>query len=206
MSDIRDFCPLWGEWEVESKLGEGSYGAVWKVKRNVVGGKVYYAAVKHISIPKDESEIDRLIDEGIFTDQESAKRYYDNTLKSLVDEIDAMHALRGYTNIVFSAEQSRTYLSGGRANEALEAALAAFPAMPDGTVLTTPEGILALSNAGRFCETGTVVPCGVLESEEKIISLGLSPDGRTVSVNGNRYDAVTLEPLPAETQDWEIPG
>ena len=100
MSDIRDFCPLWGEWEVEKKLGEGSFGAVWKVKRNIVGGKVYYAAVKHISIPKDESEISRLIDEGIFLDKESAKHYYSHMLQSISDEIDTMHKLLGYTNIV----------------------------------------------------------------------------------------------------------
>ena len=72
MSDIRSFAPLWGEWEIEKKLGEGSYGAVWKVRRNVVGGRVYYAAVKHISIPKDESEIDQLIGEGIVSDENSA--------------------------------------------------------------------------------------------------------------------------------------
>ena len=100
MSDIRSFAPLWGEWEIEKKLGEGSYGAVWKVRRNVVGGRVYYAAVKHISIPKDESEIDQLIGEGIVSDENSARHYYARMLQSISDEIDAMHKLRGYTNIV----------------------------------------------------------------------------------------------------------
>ena len=100
MSDIRDFCPLWGEWEAEKKLGEGSFGAVWKVKRNAIGGRVFYAAVKHISIPKDESETDRLIGEGIFSDEESAVHYYSHMLQSIAEEIDAMHKLQGYTNIV----------------------------------------------------------------------------------------------------------
>ena len=100
MSDIRDFVPLWGEWELDSKLGEGSFGSVWKVRREGVGGRVYYAAVKHISIPKDQSEIKRLIDEGIFQDEVSAVHYYDHMLQSLADEIDAMYKLRGYTNIV----------------------------------------------------------------------------------------------------------
>ncbi len=100
MSDIREFCPLWGEWELDRKLGEGSFGTVWKVKRNVVGGRVYYAAVKHISIPKDDSEVDRLIGEGIFSDEGSAGHYYSHMLQSIMDEIDAMHKLQGYTNIV----------------------------------------------------------------------------------------------------------
>ena len=100
MSDIREFCPLWGEWELDRKLGEGSFGDVWKIKRNVVGGRVYYAAVKHISIPKDDSEIKRLIGEGVFTDEQSAIQYYDHMLQSIMNEIDAMHKLQGYTNIV----------------------------------------------------------------------------------------------------------
>ena len=100
MGDIRDFCPLWGEWEIEGKLGEGSFGTVWKVRRNIVGGRVYYAAVKHISIPKDEGEVDRLISEGIFADDASVKHYYSHMLQSIADEIDAMHKLQGYTNIV----------------------------------------------------------------------------------------------------------
>ena len=99
MSDIHDFNPLWGEWEIEGKLGEGSFGTVWKACRKVIGGKLYYAAVKHISIPKDESEITRLVDEGVFSNEASAILFYDHMLQSLVDEIDTMHELRGYTNI-----------------------------------------------------------------------------------------------------------
>ena len=100
MSDIRYFRLPWKEWELESKIGEGSFGTVWKVKKRVLGGKVFYAAVKHISIPKDENEIDRLIGEGVFSDEQSANHYYDHMLQSIIDEIDAMHKLQGYTNIV----------------------------------------------------------------------------------------------------------
>ena len=100
MSDIMKFSPLWGEWEIDSKLGEGSFGAVWKIRRKLIDGRIYYAAVKHISIPKDEGEFQHLIDEGIFTDRESAVEYYRHMLQSLMDEIDTMHTLQGYTNIV----------------------------------------------------------------------------------------------------------
>ena len=88
MSDIRDFCPLWGEWQAEEKIGEGSFGAVWKMKRNVVGGKVFYAAVKHIPIPGHEGETDRLIAEGICSGEESAKHYYARMLQAIADEIE----------------------------------------------------------------------------------------------------------------------
>lgn len=100
MDDIRSFCPLWGEWEADEKLGEGSFGAVWRIRREGFGGQTYYAAVKHISIPKDESEIRSLMDEGILDSRESAVRYYNKMLDSLVGEIDTMHQLQGYTNIV----------------------------------------------------------------------------------------------------------
>ena len=100
MSDIRDFCPLWGKWEAEKELGRGSFGSVWKMKRDVMGGKVYYAAVKHISIPQEDSELGNLVADGIFSNELSAKKYYDQMLQSILEEIDAMHKLQGYTNIV----------------------------------------------------------------------------------------------------------
>ncbi|MBQ9252445.1 MAG: protein kinase [Clostridia bacterium] len=100
MGDIAQFCPLWGEWEVDSKLGTGSYGTVWKMRRRLFNGKEYFAAVKHISIPYDESEVRHLLEENVFADDESAVNYFQQVLQSLVIEIDAMHQLRGYTNIV----------------------------------------------------------------------------------------------------------
>lgn len=100
MEDIRKFCPLWGEWEVDSKLGSGSFGEVWKMRRTMFNGQVYYSAVKHISIPQDEAEIKQLLDENVFSNESSAAGYYKQVLQSLVTEIDTMHKLRGYTNIV----------------------------------------------------------------------------------------------------------
>ena len=113
MSDIRDFCPLWGEWEADAKIGEGSFGAVWKMKRKLLSGNFYYTAVKHISIPKDESEIERLVGEGVFMDEQSAVNYYSHMLESISIEIDAMHKLQGYTNIVAYEDHKVIPKAGG---------------------------------------------------------------------------------------------
>ena len=99
MADIRDFCPLWGFWEPEERLGTGSLGTVWKMK-GVYLGTTYYSAVKHISVPKDPLEIRQLMDEGVFTNEESAHQYYDRIRDQLLDEINTMFTLRRYTNIV----------------------------------------------------------------------------------------------------------
>ena len=100
MSKIQDFSPLWGEWVPVEKLGEGSFGTVWKISRKFLNNQVFYAAVKHISIPQDEREVNSLIAEGIFSDEQSARRYYEGKLQQLANEISIMYKLQGYTNIV----------------------------------------------------------------------------------------------------------
>ena len=44
---------LWPEWTVDSHLGSGSFGHVYKIRRTDIGG-TYYAALKVISIPSGE--------------------------------------------------------------------------------------------------------------------------------------------------------
>ena len=100
MSGIQDFSPLWGEWTPGEWLGEGSFGTVWEISRKVPGNPDFRAAVKHISIPQDEKEIRNMLAEGVFSDERSASAFYDGQLRSLMDEVNIMHRLRGYTNIV----------------------------------------------------------------------------------------------------------
>lgn len=104
MSSVFDFCPLWGTWEIDRNsepLGKGSYGTVWKAhRRDAVTGDVFYSAIKHISIPRDERDIAALMEDSVFSNRESAKQYYSKILESLVSEIKTMYSLRGNTNIV----------------------------------------------------------------------------------------------------------
>ena len=99
MTNIHQFEPLWRVWEIEEELGEGSYGKVYKAVRNEFGA-TYYAAIKHISIPINQTEIRNLYEEGLAADEGSARRYYERMLANLLQEIRLMSALKGHTNIV----------------------------------------------------------------------------------------------------------
>ena len=99
MQDIKAFEPLWGEWRSEELLGQGSFGRVYKmVKRDL--DKEYYAAVKHLSFPDGPDEEKNLYSEGLVSDQETLKTYFEDKLKSLRTEIDLCYKLKGNTNIV----------------------------------------------------------------------------------------------------------
>ena len=99
MTNIHQFEPLWGVWKIEEELGEWSYGKVYKAVRNEFGA-TYYAAIKHISIPINQTEIRNLYEEGLAADEGSARRYYERMLANLLQEIRLMSALKGHTNIV----------------------------------------------------------------------------------------------------------
>lgn len=99
MQDIKDFEPLWGEWRSSELLGQGSSGKVYKmVKKDL--DKEYYAAVKHLSVPSMPDEEKDLYSEGLVTDKEALKNYYDNVLNTLRSEINLYYKLKGNTNIV----------------------------------------------------------------------------------------------------------
>ncbi len=88
---------IWPEWKIEDLIGEGSYGKVYKVQRENQG-RVEYAALKVIDIPKDESEINALLANGM--DQESIVTYYQMAANDLFSEIKIMESLRSAPNVV----------------------------------------------------------------------------------------------------------
>ncbi len=97
MTDIKKYEPLWGSWYVDEKLGEGSFGKVYKVHKEEFG-KIYEAAVKIISIPQSEADIIQAKSEGL--NDESARSYFQAFVTDIIQEIDLMSAFRGNTNIV----------------------------------------------------------------------------------------------------------
>lgn len=89
---------IWPEWEVEDKpLGCGSYGVVYKAVRRD-HDVVSYAAIKVISIPQSESQIDSIRSEGLSV--RDTKTYLEGVVTDFVSEIRLMESFKGVQNIV----------------------------------------------------------------------------------------------------------
>ena len=86
-----------GDWVVESHLGSGSFGDVYKIKKEEFG-VTYYSAMKVIKIPQDKNEQKRLYNSGM--DTNSINDYYYQFAKDFIKEIELMAKLQGHTNIV----------------------------------------------------------------------------------------------------------
>ena len=102
MADTREeieelLKKVWPEWRIVREIGAGSFGKVYEIRREDIGG-TYEAALKVIRIPKDRSEVDEIITEGM--DEGSATRYFQSIMEELVKEFALMEKLKGNTNIV----------------------------------------------------------------------------------------------------------
>ena len=87
----------WKEWTVESLLGQGSFGKVYKISRTDWGEK-YESALKVIRIPQNESELSSVRSEGL--DDESLEQFYRSVVDEISSECALMFQLRGNSNIV----------------------------------------------------------------------------------------------------------
>jgi len=86
----------WPEWKVEEKIGRGGFGTVFRVDKT--GGISMPSAVKVISVPGDESELDFLADEGY--SQAQSDLYFKECLGELEKEIELMAKMKFSNNIV----------------------------------------------------------------------------------------------------------
>lgn len=86
-----------GNWKIESHIGSGSFGDVYKIKKEEFG-ITYYSAMKVIHIPQDKDEQKRLYSQGL--DSQSVSDYYSQFARDFIKEIELMARLQGNTNIV----------------------------------------------------------------------------------------------------------
>ena len=90
--------PSYPGWKTVHKIGTGSYGSVYEIERDLLGKKEY-AALKVVSIPQDESDVDELYSSGF--DQESIVKRLQTYLEDIIREYQLMTEIRGHTNIVY---------------------------------------------------------------------------------------------------------
>lgn len=107
VADIQSFEPFWGTWRIVRALGQGSYGKVYLIQREDLGG-TYYAALKHLSIPANPQQTQELYADGLIVDEASAWEFYTQMLNTLINEIKVNDRLKGHTNIVSYEEHMIT--------------------------------------------------------------------------------------------------
>ena len=96
MQDISKI--QWPGWETTRLIGRGSFGAVYEIKRTVLGGEEEFAAMKVISIPQSDSDIEELVGEGY--DNKTISTVFKVHLTSIVSEYSTMKKMSGCHNIV----------------------------------------------------------------------------------------------------------
>lgn|GEM_PF-6570099 len=77
------------EWTILEKIGTGATGDVYKA----VNKDGEYSAIKHISLPKDDKEIDELIKNKIIKSYDEANDYYAKVVSNIEKEIETMKKL-----------------------------------------------------------------------------------------------------------------
>ena len=87
----------WPEWKIIEKIGEGSFGKVYKAQRTE-RGKSFYSAIKIINIPGSQSELNSVRSET--GDDHSARQYFQNLVEECIQEISTMEYFRGNSYIV----------------------------------------------------------------------------------------------------------
>lgn len=88
---------VWPEWKIIEKIGEGSFGKVYKAQRTV-NGKIFYSAIKIITIPSSQSELNSIRSEN--GKDQSAREYFKNLMEECVQEVSTMEYFRGNSHVV----------------------------------------------------------------------------------------------------------
>lgn len=93
---------IWPGWVLVRKLGQGSYGGVYEIQRTLPGGKTERSAMKKISIPKSQDEIELLLAKSV--PEQSITAHYQQQMQKLVGEYTMMRELDACPNIVTSQD------------------------------------------------------------------------------------------------------
>ena len=88
---------VWPEWKIVEKIGEGSFGKVYKAQRTEKG-RSFYSAIKVIAIPGSKSELNSVRAET--NDDNATRDYFENLVEECIQEVSTMGYFRGNSHIV----------------------------------------------------------------------------------------------------------
>ena len=98
MTHLEVIQKVWPDWKVTEKIGEGSFGQVFKAEKESYGIK-QESAIKVVRIPSDEAELNR-VQSGFGLNEEELKEYFYPEVEKLKKEIVLMQELGEDSNIV----------------------------------------------------------------------------------------------------------
>lgn len=93
----KRYEPIFGEWRIVREIGSGSFGKVFEIEREDFG-YTYKAALKAVTIPQNQSELDSVLDDSV--DEQTATDYLNSVVEEFVEEFVFMSKLKGESNIV----------------------------------------------------------------------------------------------------------
>lgn len=92
---------VFGDWIIVDKLGEGSGGQVFKIRKLIKGDdntKYVYSALKVIRIPKSVADVYEVRNASI--DEKSVTEYFQKYVDEIINEVEIMSQLKSHPNIV----------------------------------------------------------------------------------------------------------
>lgn len=95
---IAKYQPFFGYWYIDSFIGEGNYGRVYRIKRENLG-KTEYSAIKWIPLPNNESELSRMQQESGFNKERVIERLQ-KCKTDMENEIELLKEMRHCAHIV----------------------------------------------------------------------------------------------------------
>lgn len=89
---------LYPQWRIVRKIGSGSFGTVYEIERELFG-KTEKAALKCITIPQNDSDLEELYGSGY--DDASITAQFESYLSKIVGEYSIMAEMKGHSNVVY---------------------------------------------------------------------------------------------------------
>lgn len=85
-------------WEIKKELGEGSYGKVFEIQKELALGIVTKSALKVMRIPRSAADVKSALSEGM--DEKSVTTFFKGYVEKMMQEVAIMSSLKGHANIV----------------------------------------------------------------------------------------------------------